>query len=265
MISGNTRVFALLGRPVAHSLSPRMHNAAFGALGLDAVYVALACGGDSVPTLIATLAGRGGGGNVTVPHKAAAARAVTRMTGMPDDACNTFWGEAEETLGTNTDVDGVLGGLAAIGARGKAWLILGTGGSASAAALAAARSGARVAVISRSDQRAAEFRRRAAALGAESADPSECDLVINATPLGLHPNDPLPFVPPDSGRVKFALDLVYRAGETPWVRALRASGTRAADGREVLVRQGAASFAHWFPGKQAPLEIMRAAVRAGLG
>jgi shikimate dehydrogenase len=122
-----------------------------------------------------------------------------------------------------------------------------------------------VAVISRSADRAAEFLRRAAAAGAPEADPAECQVVINATPLGLQLNEPLPAVPEERGRLKFALDLVYRAGETPWVHAMRAAGVRAADGREVLLRQGAASFTHWFPGVQAPLEIMRAAIRAGLG
>ena len=127
MISGGTRVFALLGRPVAHSLSPRMHNAAFAAMGLDAVYVALDCGAESVASLIHALAGNGGGGNVTVPHKAAAACAVTRMHGVPAEACNTFWGEDDTVLGANTDVDGVLGALEALGAEGKSWLIVGTG------------------------------------------------------------------------------------------------------------------------------------------
>jgi shikimate dehydrogenase len=265
MISGNTRVFALLGRPVAHSLSPRMHNAVFAALGLDAVYVALACDVTALPALVTTLAGLGGGGNVTVPHKAAAARAVVRMTGARIEACNTFWGEEGRAIGANTDVEGVLGGLDAMGASGAAWLILGTGGSASAAAQAAARSGARVAVMSRNTDRAAEFLRRAAVAGASEAEPAECDIVINATPLGLDADDPMPFAPSGRGRVKYALDLVYRAGETPWVHAMRAAGVRSSDGREVLVRQGAASFARWYPGRQAPIEIMRAAVRAGLG
>ena len=76
MITGSTRVFAILGDPVAHSLSPVMHNAAFRALGIQAVYVPFACTAEDVPPLILALARAGGGGNVTVPHKEAAARAV---------------------------------------------------------------------------------------------------------------------------------------------------------------------------------------------
>ena len=94
MIGGRSRVFAILGEPVAHSLSPAMHNAAFRALGLDAVYVALRASAADVPHLIRALARAGGGGNVTVPHKEVAAQAVDQ----PGDrvrslgACNTFWG-----------------------------------------------------------------------------------------------------------------------------------------------------------------------------
>jgi shikimate dehydrogenase len=265
-VSGTTRVFALLGRPVAHSLSPRMHNAAFTAMGLDAVYAALDCGAEAVPALIAALTSAGGGGNITVPHKAVAAAAVAGIPGALDGACNTFWGEEGRAVGTSTDVEGILGGIDALGATGVAsWLIVGTGGSAIAAAAAAARCGVRVAVRSRSADRAREFLARAGALGASGADPAECAVVLNATPLGLAEGDPLPVRPSEAPAAGFALDLVYRRGETVWVAAMRAAGARAVDGREVLVRQGAASFERWFPGRQAPLDIMRAAVRDGLG
>lgn len=265
-VSSTTRVFALLGRPVAHSLSPRMHNAAFAAMGLDAIYVALDCDAGAVPPLIAALTSAGGGGNVTVPHKAVAAAAVARVPDALDDACNTFWSEEGRAVGTSTDVEGVLGGIQALGAEDmSSWLIVGTGGSAIAAAAAAARCGVRVAVRSRSADRAREFLARAGGLGAGAADPAACAVVLNATPLGLVEADPLPLAPWEVPAARFALDLVYRRGETRWVAAMRAAGARAMDGREVLVRQGVASFERWFPGRQAPLDIMRAAVRDGLG
>ena len=78
MIGGSTRLLAILGDPVAHSLSPAMHNAAFRALGLDAVYVPLPVAAADVASVIAALTHAGGAGNVTVPHKESAARAVTR-------------------------------------------------------------------------------------------------------------------------------------------------------------------------------------------
>ncbi len=265
-VGAATRVYALLGDPVAHSLSPRMHNAAFVSLGLDAVYVALRCGVERVAPLMRSLAEAGGGGNVTVPHKVAAAAAVDQRRGPVPDACNTFFPDGGRLVGDNTDVAGVAGALRALGAlQADPWLVIGTGGSALAVAAAAAESGVGLAVRSRDPDRAEVFLRRARELGAGEGDASHSQLVINATPLGLHPEDALPVQPTEVAVARWALDLVYAAGETPWVRAMRAAGVAAADGREVLVEQGAAGFERWFPGKGAPREVMRAAVRAGLG
>ena len=93
---------------------------------------------------------------------------------------------------------------------------------------------------------------------------SECRVLINATPLGLKANDPLPIPDEVAPRAEVALDLVYRVGETAWIRAVRSRVRRAADGRSMLVAQGAAAFECWFPGKRAPVEVMRAAVNAAL-
>ncbi|HEV8357157.1 MAG TPA: hypothetical protein VGQ17_10375, partial [Gemmatimonadales bacterium] len=85
------------------------------------------------------------------------------------------------------------------------------------------------------------------------------------TPLGLGERDPLPVAPGELPAARVALDLVYRRGETAWVRAMRAAGRAASDGREALLEQGAAAFELWFPGRPAPREVMRAALRAALG
>ncbi|MDX2193444.1 MAG: hypothetical protein NW201_08810, partial [Gemmatimonadales bacterium] len=138
------RVFAVLGDPVAHSRSPAMHTAAFRALGLDAAYVALRCDAADAPALARALARAGGGGNVTVPHKSAVLPALdapsARVTAL--GACNTFWGEGDAVRGENTDVDGVLEALHALGPADGPWLVAGTGGSARAVAAAAAERGA---------------------------------------------------------------------------------------------------------------------------
>src|SRR5690606_22243888 len=103
-----TRLIALLGNPVAHSISPIFQNAAFRHAGVDGVYLALRCEGAAVPGLLRGIALAGGGGNVTVPHKEVAAEAVdepteaVRRTG----ACNTFWSEGDRIRGDNTDVVG---------------------------------------------------------------------------------------------------------------------------------------------------------------
>lgn len=265
MIDGTTRVFAILGDPVAHSLSPAMQNAAFRVLGLRAEYVPLRCDAGDLPGLMRALARAGGGGNVTVPHKAAAARAVDRPRGLVEQlgACNAFWGENGDCAGDNTDVAGIRAALDELEAPPGGWLVLGTGGGAHAVAGAALERGVALAVESRTGARRREFESWLRTLGVGVTEPEECGTVINTTPLGLAPGDPLPLAaPPRCARV--ALDLVYARGETTWTRAMRAAGLRAADGRTMLVAQGAASLERWFPGVDAPVEVMRAAVDAAL-
>ncbi|MEO8090443.1 MAG: shikimate dehydrogenase [Gemmatimonadales bacterium] len=266
MITGSTRVLAILGNPVAHSLSPVMHNAAFRTLGIQAVYVPLACTVDDVPPLICALARAGGGGNVTVPFKEAAARAVDVCRGPAEEvgASNTFWGENGGTVGGNTDVQGVLEALRQLDAPEAPWLIAGTGGAARAAAMAARERGVEVAVTSRDDGRRREFERWMSSRGVALAGASECRVLINATPLGLKADDPLPIPAGLAPGAEVALDMVYRAGETAWIRDVRLRVRRAADGRAMLVAQGAAAFECWFPGTRAPAEVMRAAVNAEL-
>jgi len=264
VISGSTRVFALLGDPVAHSLSPTMQNAAFRALGLEAAYVPLRCRAGDLPDLLRVLVRAEGGGNVTVPHKEAAARAVQRGSDQVTalGACNTFWGEDGVIAGENTDVAGLVEALDRLDAPEGPWLVFGTGGGARAAVGAALRRGVGLAITSRSPDRRQAFVDWVGSLGGTIVPPESCRVVINATPLGLHFDDPLP--PPPPRGVEVALDMVYARGETQWVRAMRTKGLRASDGRAMLVGQGAAAFERWFPGVGAPTEIMRAAVDAAL-
>lgn len=267
MINGRTRVFALLGDPVSHSLSPVMHNAAFHALGLEAVYVPLRCSADAVAPLVHALTAAGGGGNVTVPHKETAAEAVHRLRDRARamGACNTFWAVGEEIVGDNTDAEGFLEALEGLDPPSDSgWLVAGTGGSARAVIGAARERGARVAVLSRDPGRRERFEAWATSLGVQLVPPEICRVLVNATPLGLHARDLVPIPPNLAPHAQVALDLVYAKGETPWVRALRARGLRAADGRSMLVAQGAAAFERWFPGVPAPREIMRAAVDGAL-
>jgi shikimate dehydrogenase len=270
-ISANTRLLAVIGDPVAHSLSPAMHNAAFRALGLDAVYVALRVPAESLTQVLAMQTATDGAGNVTVPHKEAVERSVTRKTDVCArvGACNTFWIEDGALVGDNTDVFGVTAALAGIGASGKGtrWLVVGTGGSARATAAAAADLGATLWVRSRNEGRAKEFAAWSNSIGVRTQvanGPVEIDVVINATPLGLAGHDPLPVDVNHIPGVQKALDLVYAPGETRWVHALRERGIDAADGREMLIQQGAAAFERFFPGTAAPREVMRAAVHRAL-
>jgi shikimate dehydrogenase len=266
VISGNSRVLVILGDPVSHSLSPAMQNAAFRALGISAVYVPLRCRVEDLTALMRGIAHAGGGGNVTVPHKETAARSVdtSRELVQTVEACNTFWSEDGQTVGDNTDVPGLLEALHQLQVRQEPWFIQGTGGGARAAVVAAAQHGVPVAVGSRDAQRQVEFEGWVGSRGVALAEPSGCRVLINSTPLGLNATDPLPI---DLGRfphAEIAFDMVYAPSETRWIRSLRPQVRRSADGRAMLVAQGAAAFERWFPGKRAPVEVMRAAVNDAL-
>ena len=284
MTGGSTRVFAVIGDPVAHSISPAMHGAAFRALGLDAVYVALRASGDDVGPLLRVLCGSGGGASIMAPNKRAAAELLDLPTDRVRDAggCNAVWGTPAGTsvttggtsvttggtgadavpllAGDNTDVDGVLLSMRELCIDGGAWLVAGTGGGARAVAIAARELGASVAVRSRSPERARRFEEWLRAAEMTVADPRDCTVLVNATPLGRAAGDPLPLDRAAIPNAVVALDLVYTPGETPWVRAMRARGLRAIDGRTMLLGQGIAAFARWFPGIDPPDEVMRAAL-----
>ncbi|MBX3145653.1 MAG: hypothetical protein KF785_02695 [Gemmatimonadales bacterium] len=259
MISARTRTFALLGNPVQHSLSPAMHNAAFRALGLDAVYVALCCAAEDVAGLMRGLALAGGGGNVTVPHKPVAAQVARGADGRSLEACNTFWGEQGRVVGDETDSAGIRYAWERLGAPSGDWLVLGTGGSASGAAQAARELGVGVRVRSRSPERAARFAQELEERGTRRAN-GRIGLVVNCTPLGLAEPDAMPLAPAEVPPGAVALDLVYRPGYTVWVRALQSSGIAACDGRDVLLGQGVRAFERWYPEVPAPVEVMRAAL-----
>lgn len=266
MVNGKTRVFLLLGSPVVHSVSPAMQTAAFRALGLNAIYAPLQCDAPDVADIMRIVSQSGGGGNVTLPFKGDAAQALAQVSPLVREtgACNTFWMEGQGVAGENTDVAGVNAALDLLEAPATAWLLLGTGGSARAVVAAAQRKGAAIAVKSRTAAKQAEFERWAAGLGVKRASPEECQVVINATPLGLHPSDPLPIPPAGVPGVVAALDLVYGRDGTRWSRAMADRGARSADGREAVVAQGAAAFKCWFPDADPPVEVMRAVVNARL-
>ena len=243
-----------------------MQNAAFRAMGLSAVYVPLKCSAADVPPLLRGIARSGGGGNITVPHKETAARAVDVCRELAEvvEACNTFWSEDGRIVGDNTDVPAVLEVLYQLEAPAAPWLIAGTGGGARAAVIAARDFGVPVAVRSRNAERQRQFETWIESRGVALAEEEECAVLINSTPLGLTAGDPFPIEPDNFPRAEVAFDMVYVPGETSWVRAMRSRVRRAADGRTMLVAQGAAAFERWFPTKRAPVEVMRAAVNVAL-
>ncbi len=275
--SAATRLITLLGDPVAHSLSPVIQNAAFRAAGVDGVYLALRCDEAEAPTLLRALAHAGAAGNVTLPHKRRVLDALDERTPAVErtGACNTFWLEAGRILGDNTNVAGFAAAVRAlIGApAGARVLLLGAGGAARAALLALleARSDA-VVLLNRTRERAETLRdafdpqHRRVRVAADAAEVRRegFDLVVNATSLGLHGDDPLPLDPAHVHRAGAVLDLAYAPGGTALVRRALALGLPARDGREMLLHQGAAAFRRWW-GREAPLDAMRSALEAAAG
>lgn len=266
-VRATSRVLAVVGDPVQHSLSPAMHNAAIAVLGLDAVYVAIRADGVALPHVIRAFEAVGVAGNVTVPHKIAVAQLLIRLTAAAQElgAVNAFFPEGGRLVGDNTDVAGLLDALDRLEPEGP-WLVAGTGGSARAVAVAARSRSVALVVRSRDPARAASFTAWAREIGvnAHPDDGRAVGTAINATTLGLKPGDPLPFANDRLDGCRAALDLVYGPGQTPWTRACLARGLRAADGRGMLVAQGAYSLERFFPGTVAPRDVMAAAVERAL-
>lgn len=266
-MSGATRLYGILGWPVRHSLSPSLHEAAFDALGLDAVYARVPVPPTRLPVAMTGLRSLGlAGGNVTAPHKVE----VMAMLDAVDEearavgAVNTLVREEQGLTGTNTDVEGFRRALAEadVACGGLTALVLGAGGAARACVLALGRERiGRVVVAARDPERGAEV----AALVASDAGvvpfadagSVEAGLVVNATPLGWR-GERLP-VDPRSGQV--VIDLVY--APTPLLGSAREAGAVAVDGRGMLLYQAALAVEAW-TGRRAPLDAMRAALEVAI-
>lgn len=277
-----TRLAVLLGDPVAHSRSPRIHNAAFRALGLDAVYLACRVAPAYLPAAVAGLKALGAlGASVTIPHKEAVAPLLDRLapTAASVGAVNTLVFEDDGAVrGENTDVEGFLQPLRPHDDRlhGAAMTVLGAGGAARAAAYAllSVFEPTRLTVAARRPDQA---RRLSAALAphdpfdalwpasfAEAgAAVRESALVVNATPVGMAPDagrTPWPEAS-DFHAGQLVYDLVYAPAETRLLREAAARGAVPLGGLAMLVGQAAAAFRLW-TGRDLPLDAVWAALAA---
>ena len=255
----------VLGWPVAHSRSPAMHNAALAAVGLhDWRYQLLPVAPELFDEVVAALPGAGfAGANVTIPHKPAAlalaGEASPRACAI--GAANTLvFGAGGEIAADNTDAPALIAALP-FAADGRTAVVLGAGGSARAAVWALLDAGAaEVRVWNRTVQRARDL---AAELGATVAErPGPADILVNCTAVGLDGSDSfdrLPVVEDELAGYACVVDLVYTATGTTLVQRARERGVAAVDGLELLIGQGALSFAQ-FTGVPASIEAMRAAL-----
>lgn len=265
-INRRTRLYGVVGDPIAHSLSPLMHNAAFAERHSDAIYL---------PFRVCNLADFMGaiepfqvaGFSVTLPHKESILRYLDRCDPLAAEigAVNTVVVRRRKLYGYNTDFIGVLRAIERrLPLHSSSVLLVGGGGSARAAAFALARAGAGVSVWARRPRRA---RALARAVGGEAIDRPDIkrrsfDAIVNCTPVGMHPNGGSPL----EGRelnCGLVMDLIYRPIKTELMRRAEERGIETISGVEMFVAQGVAQWELWM-GERAPEALMRRAVLAAL-
>jgi 3-dehydroquinate dehydratase/shikimate dehydrogenase len=265
-----TPVFAVVGNPISHSVSPAMHNAAFEALGVDGVYVPCeATDFDDFEALAEALSIVGA--SVTAPFKEAAWAAQHRDRKEPAatggrDALNTLRRAADGGWeGLNTDVDGFLAPLADIPLESTRVAVLGAGGAARSVLTGLRQRGAQVSLHARRLAVAEELARE---VGVEAGDwpppPGSWDVLVNTTPVGTFPavdDSPVPSALLTGGLV---YDLVYNPRPTRLLRDAAARGARTIDGLEMLIEQARRQFAWWTGGDAPPAEVMRRAAERRL-
>jgi 3-dehydroquinate dehydratase/shikimate dehydrogenase len=260
-VSPHAAVYGVAGRPIGHSLSPVLHNAACEALDLDAVYVPFEA--QDIDDLLDTADGLGVLGlSVTAPFKEDALRRAsdaddaTRAIG----AANTLTRTPDGWIATNTDVEGFLAPLRQrVGLAGARVAVLGAGGAARGVVTGLTQAGAQVTVHARRPAQASALAPLGAAIGPWPPAAGSWDVLVNTTPVGTSPTVDETPVPASSLGPGLVYDLVYNPADTRLLRDARAAGASTLGGLDMLVTQAALQFARWFD-VPPPLDVMRAAV-----
>ena len=260
-IDGTTELYGIMGKPVAHSLSPAMHNKAFGHLGLNKVYVPFPVR-DVRPAMEGFRALQVRGVSVTIPHKQAVIPFLDAIDPVAEKigAVNTLVISDDRIKGYNTDWLGANMALEHICKLADSdVLVLGAGGSARAIGFGLQERGARVILASRTPTRG---RNLAFELGcpwhplAEIED-LEVDALVNATSVGMHPQaDAMPVAAEVLKKIPAVMDIVYAPLETRLLREARQAGCKTIDGTYMLLYQGAAQFELWHD-IPAPVDVMQ--------
>ena len=263
-IGGSTKLLAVLGDPVSHSLSPVLQNAAIGRLGLDWCYMALPVSAAALPVALEGLHALGAVGlNVTIPHKQAVMALLHGVTPLARriGAVNTLLRQPHGWAGDNTDMAGFMAPLQRQGVdlRNKTALVLGGGGSARAVVAGCSALGCgRILVAGRDPQRLQRFLADARCLAdhPEGVPWSGLDtvldaveLVVNTTPVGMSPAlEACPLEPGQLERLRphtWVYDIIYTPRPTTLLRQAHARGCATVDGLAMLVGQGAAALRLW--------------------
>ena len=279
-IDADSEVHAVIGDPIAQSLSPAVHNAAFRHLGMNKVYVPIQVPEGQLKESLQQLAWLDPKGlSVTIPHKEAIVPLLTKADGAVEQmkSCNTVVIRDKEWIGYNTDyraamhsLEEALGGPQEDGSSplaGKQVLILGAGGVARTIAFGAARRGAGVAIANRRDTRAVQL---AEEVGCRNVSWSQrasslCDVLINCTPVGMHPQVDATPVPPAAFRAgMLVFDTIYHPENTMFLKLARERDCKTITGVDMFAGQAAEQF-QYFTGRPAPVDVMREVVKRKLG
>lgn len=278
MISASTKAVGLIGKPVTHSVSPPMHNAAFEELGLEYVYLAFEVSENSLSDAVSGLRSLGlEGANVTIPHKTAVMEHLEGLdkTAEKIGAVNTIDRDGERLVGYNTDGLGAQRSLETKvdSLEGKNVLLLGAGGAGRAIAFTLAQAGSDLTISNRTASKAEELASEIEAeVGVEVGQVPlensqlrknilESEILINSTSVGMHPNEDETLVEAeDLHSDLIVMDIVYNPILTRLLEEAEEAGAETIDGLEMLVRQGAASFEIW-TGEKPPIKTMGKAAR----
>lgn len=277
-ISVNTQICAVIGNPVAHSLSPAIHNAAFAELNLDFVYVA--CQVEDVKNALAGMRALGNfrGMSVTIPHKIEAMKYVDEIAAVDRNigSINTVINEKGWLVGLGTDGPGALKAIVDAGVEidGKNILMLGSGGAARAISFTLARN-TDLGILSILDIDEMMLQQLTTDLkaGTNASIKSElltesalfaamemADIIIHCTPVGMHPNEDVSLIPAELFRPEqVVFDIVYTPLETKLLAKARSRGLKVIYGAEMFINQAVLQFER-FAGVDAPVEVMRQVV-----
>lgn len=282
-LSGHTLPFAVLGHPIGHTLSPVMHNAAFGSLGLDAIYLAFDVAPERLLAVLPVMQTMGFKGvNLTVPLKEVAFKGLADLdeSARRLGAVNTVEFRPDGLRGHNTDGKGFLTAVKeAFGTsvKGLSVFVLGCGGAGRAVAITAAVEGAeRILLADIDGNRCLSVAKDIAVfapavkvetVGTEAASWArrirDAGLIVQASPVGMKPEDVCPVPSSAFRKGQLAFDLVYNLPETCFTRTAAAGGAKAVNGLGMLLHQGAEAFTIW-TGQPAAVGVMRQALEGAL-
>ena len=267
-IDSHTLVYGVIGKPVGHSLGPLMHNRAFAAVGYPGVYAAFEVS-DVKAAMTGIRALNIRGVSVTIPHKEAVMDCLDAVDASAQTigAVNTVVNTGGRLAGYNSDAHGAVKALLEkTPVKDRHVVILGAGGAARAIGFGLKKEGGRVCILNRTFEKA---RSLADLLQADARPLSDfpdipCDILINTTSVGMHPEtDAMPVPAGDLHAQMTVMDIIYNPLQTRLLQAAQAAGAQTIDGVAMFVYQGAMQFELW-TGKAAPVDLMKKTVYEAL-